>query len=213
MFEEIKKYAPQRMFVVGGMEDALEQLRTEIPATVLVEAKTISRFTVDDAAEFVRYMKEGNGQERIYLCYFSIFSPDAAEAMLKVLEEPDLTTTVIFSTPRPRLLPQTILSRVHVLRAIHEVKNTDTEKVDTQETELPFPKNLSAALDYIKKEFDSDDDAATLRARATQLLDALEIAHQKSSEKIKHIYHAKHLLFDGNLPAKQVLEYVVAMVL
>lgn len=202
------------MFVVGGTEVVYEKLRAEIPASFLVEAVTVSRFTVDDAAEFVRYMKEGSGHERIFLCHFSIFSPDAAEAMLKVLEEPDATTTVVFVTPRPRLLPQTILSRVHVLHAPREVEEHGGEKESkTEKTKLPFAHTLSSALDYLKNEFDSDDDAATLRARATVLLDELEITYQKVPEKIKSIYHAKHLLFHGNLPAKQVLEYAVTMVL
>jgi hypothetical protein len=108
-------------------------------------------------------------------------------------------------TPYPYTVPATIRSRV---RLVH------TENMGFVAT--PFSvTNRTDMLELVKKEFgsESDDDAATRRARAVELLDTLE--HHVKGHPIKAvtIYTAKKLLLTANMPTKFVLEYAVSVVL
>jgi DNA polymerase III delta prime subunit len=134
--------------------------------------------------------------------HFSVFSPDAAQVLLKALEEPDLQTTIILITPYPYVLPLTIRSRVVLLQT--ERAQVDTTKHSQKEV-----------FEYIKKELSSDgeEDAATRRALALKLLDELELQTKTDPLKARAVYEAKHMLFRANLPTKFVMEYVATAVL
>lgn len=197
MFENLDVYAPQKMFLIQGGEDALETLGAVYPRAELFN---LARLTMDDAKNIVTRMQEDTGDPRALLVYFSIFSPDAAEVMLKAVEEPEQMLTLIFITPHPFLVPNTIRSRMMLLQ----------NKIKTES--ILMPQSAAAALSYIKSEFDSEEgDPAALRAKAVAFLDGLEASLRQSPHKAVYIYKAKHLLFKGNLPTKQVLEYAVTM--
>jgi hypothetical protein len=70
-------------------------------------------------------------------------------------------------------------------------------------------------LAQIKEEFggDADEDAATRRAHAIDMLDMLEAHVRTSPQKAAIIYRAKEMLFSANMPTKYVLEYAASMVL
>ena len=162
----------------------------------------VPRFTVDYASDIAHFAVEGDGTERVCVVYFSVFSPDAAQVLLKSLEEPAPLTTVIFVTPYPYTVPMTIRSRVSLIQG---ERSKVVEKKMTK----------AQALEYVKKELssDSDDDAATRRANAVSMLDQLEHQCKGDAAKAHTIYEAKHMLFAANMPTKFVMEYVVSMVL
>jgi len=151
------------------------------------------------------YINEGTGEARLVMCFFSIFSPDAAQVLLKSLEEPDMDTTVVLMTPYPYLVPATIRSRTRLIHTDITPEQSHAIKVISRD----------AMLAQIKEEFasDADEDAATRRAKAVQLLDMLEAHVRKHPAKASIIYKAKDMLFAGNLPTKYVLEYAASMVL
>lgn len=202
--KDLQQYAPQKIFLVQGTDAVFDTLlETAIAVDPFSYSLSTPRFTAQHAKNIVTLMSEGQGEERIILIYFSVFSPDAAQMLLKSLEEPDLYTTVVFVTPYPYIVPQTIRSRVLIIH---------TDAVATMT--LPFKTSADALL-YIKDEFgkESDDDAATKRARAIELLDALEMKVKGKPELAYYIYEAKDMLFKANMPTKYVLEYAVSMVL
>lgn len=204
--ETILGHAPQKTFLIQGSENAFDMLLATAMVTYpLTNALSVPRFTMDHAKSLVQFINEGTGENRIFICFFSLFSPDAAEVLLKSLEEPDRDTTIILMTPYPYLVPATIRSRT---RLIHDDSHCEV-----------FPHNSKLSRDtllaQIKEEFasDAEDDAAARRAKAVLILDMLEAHVRATPAKAAIIYNAKDMLFSANMPTKYVLEYAVSMVL
>ncbi len=199
---DLAQHLPQRVFLLQGDQGMQESLIKSLEASYpLVHALSVPRFTVDHAATVAEFAIEGDGSERVFVIYFAVFSPDAAQILLKSLEEPAPQTTIIFVTPYPYVVPLTIRSRAVLIQ-------------ETRSIEKPPARTKAALADYVKKEFgsDSDDDAATRRASAVALLDSMELQYKSDAAKARTIYEAKRMLFKANLPTKFVMEYVVAAV-
>lgn len=200
---ELEQYAPQKIFLVQGSEEYFNTLLSETLARdPFLFSLVTPRLTMEHARTIVSYINEGSGEPRMCLIFFSIFSPDAAQVLLKSLEEPDMHTRAVFVTPYPYLVPQTIRSRILLIAG--DDAHIDDVSITTKE----------AALSYIKKEFDADtDDASVRRAKAVIFLDALEKKMREDPKKAGVVYKAKHMLFYANLPTKYVLEFAVSMTL
>lgn len=201
--KDIILHHPQRTFLIQGDESRFEALLASyIVSDPMTQSLMVPRFTMDHARTVVTLMNEGTGHDRVFLIYFSFFTPDAAHVLLKTLEEPDMNTTIILMTPYPYTTPKTIRSRVRLI----STGMIASEKVGLTRT---------AALAHIKNEFggDSDEEAATRRAKGIQFLDSLELTVRAVPAKARYVYEAKHMLFAANLPTKFVLEYAVSMVL
>lgn len=202
--DDIAALAPQKTFLLQGNEATFDALlATAMVQHPLTSALSVPRFTTDHAKNLVSFINEGTGETRYFIVFFSLFSPDAAEVLLKSLEEPDPDTTIVLVTAYPYLVPATIRSRTTLLHGDAAIQ--------------AVAKNLSrdAVLAQIKEEFasDADEDAATRRAKAVQLLDMLEAYVRNTPKKADIVYKAKDMLFAGNLPTKYVLEYAASMVL
>lgn len=236
-------YAPQKTFLVQGqhadmvsLQESYQQALKEddnkkhgakhihtdvvdrdVPDTALFFSAP--RFTKDHASQIATFINEGSGGNRILYVFFTLFSPDAAQVILKPLEEPDLTTTIVLMTPYPYAVPQTIRSRVMLMAST--AVSTDNEMA------VGRPLWTKATLQSYVQELcagDSEEDAATKRARAIALLDELEteVTHNKAtlgadvkgvSKKNANatmLYQAKKMLIVANMPTKFVLEYVVS---
>ncbi len=201
-FSEIKKFYPQKMFLVQGEEVMFDSLLKEIKnIEPLVHSLSVPRFTVDHARNISQFISEGNGKERFFVVFFSFFSIEAANILLKNIEEPDLYTTIIFITPYPYTIPQTIRSRVFLLQNTREI--LDLENL-----------SYTDSVNFVKNELssESEEDAATRKAKAIIFLDSLEKKFRKNSEKISVIYEAKHMLFKANIPSKYVIDYTISCI-
>ncbi|HEY0980122.1 MAG TPA: hypothetical protein VGE18_01790 [Candidatus Paceibacterota bacterium] len=201
----VADYAPQRTFLIQSTESAYDRHVAEMLVdNAFVHSLSVARFTTEHARTLASFIAEGTGEARIYMVFFSVFSPDAAQVLLKSLEEPDLDTTIILMTPYPYTVPATIRSRVML---IHSSEEKEKSAFDITSRDDMFA--------MIKTEFatDADDDAATRRARAVELLDSLESFVKNDAGKASTIYEAKKMLFAANLPTKYVLEYAVSVVL
>ncbi len=198
-------FAPQRTFLIQGSENSFDGLVSDAlvryPFTNVLSAP---RFTVDHAKNLVTFINEGTGDTRLFLVFFSIFSPDAAQVLLKSLEEPDQDTTIVLMTPYPYLVPATIRSRTMLMHADAAQAVSITKKLSRE-----------TVLAQIKEEFasDAEEDAATRRAKAVVMLDMLEAYVRSAPKKAAIIYKAKDMLFSANLPTKYILEYAASMVL
>jgi len=205
-FSDIATFLPERTFLLQGSETFFDTFLAEALVTdSFVHSLSVPRFTIDHARALAAFIAEGTGESRTYVVFFSVFSPDAAQVLLKSLEEPDDDTTIVLMTPYPYTVPATIRSRVRLMHSL-----------DTQIFSAGFAiTNREDVLALIKNEFgsDSDDNAATRRARAVELLDALEHHIQKHPAKATAVYDAKKMLLKANLPTKFVLEYAASVVL
>jgi DNA polymerase III gamma/tau subunit len=194
--DEFAQFEPVQAFLVQGGEQTYETIiNSLVEKRALFSAQSLPRFTIDEARTLVMFNRESN-EGSIYIAYFSVFSPEAAEAMLKTLEEPNTGVRIIFITPYPYLLPATIRSRMMLLA---------TKKEETKESK-------KSILEQIKKEAsEKEDDAATRRSRAVALLDTLETSIDTPAQALS-IYKAKEMIFKANMPTKYVLEYVLTMI-
>ena len=92
-------------------------------------------------------------RERVIVIHTQKIAIEAAEALLKILEEPPLTTTFIFSLPSIAQLPDTLLSRFTVEFL---VANTDTSSLFNDFFETGVAKRLLMIADIVKRKADTD---------------------------------------------------------
>ena len=197
---DLAVFAPQQIFLIQGNKNDFQTFVDDYTKKeVLDMVLDVSRFTVDDAQELVAFNLEENGTERWCIVYFPIFSPEAAQALLKTLEEPTGGTHIILMTPYPYLVPLTIRSRVALLNA--DTASTTAITMTKQDAE-ELVKNILA---------DDDIPAADRRAHAATMLDTFEAMAKENRVKATAIYKAKDLLFKANLPSKQVVEYAISV--
>jgi DNA polymerase III delta prime subunit len=193
---------PEQIVLLAGSRETFAALIDDVSMHIpVLEQQSLARFTVDDAQNLLTFNLERapGSWARVY---FDVFVADAAEVLLKTLEEPREGITIVLVTPHPYLIPQTIRSRVRLI--------SETLLMDTP----PYLASKAAVLAYVKETFgaDSDEDASVRRAQATVFLDALEAHVRSSPDKSRIVYEAKDMLFNANMPTKQVVEYVVSMV-
>lgn len=213
--ETILNLAPQQTFLIQGNEKDFDTL---VAGALLdhpfTNALVAPRFTVEHAKNIVTFVNEGAGELRLFIVFFSIFSPDAAQVLLKSLEEPSAETIIVLMTPHPYLVPATIRSRTTL---IHSDPSADSNASPQASLGQVLQPKLSrdAVLAQIKEEFasDAEEDAATRRAKAVEMLDMLEGYVRATPAKADFIYKAKAMLFNANLPTKYVLEYAASSVL
>jgi DNA polymerase III delta prime subunit len=197
---DLSAFAPQQIFLIqGNKTDFQELVDRYTEKDVLDMVLDVSRFTVENAQELVAFNLEENGTQRWCMVYFPVFSPEAAQALLKTLEEPSNGTHIALVTPYPYLVPLTIRSRVALLTA--DSASTATSVLTKKEAE-----------DMVKTILADDDiPAPDRRAHAASMLDIFESMAKGNTKKATAIYKAKDLLFKANLPTKQVAEYAISV--
>lgn len=204
MFKTLSDFAPEQIFLLQGNQESFKQLVAGLSLnTSNLDQQSLSRFTVENAQDVVLFNLE-RAPNSWCVTYFDVFVADAAQVLLKTLEEPREGIHIVFITPHPYLIPQTIRSRVRlVLSEGKALRNTPD-----------YLSSKKALQEYVKETFssESDEDASVRRAHATVLFDALEHHVKDSPEKIKVVYEAKEMLFKANMPTKQIVEYLVEMI-
>ncbi len=202
MFEQLASYEPQHTFLVQGTDALFNSYTAElISRGCALYAKNLARLTVDDATDMREFIMAETGEPQYCVVYFSAFTGGASEILLKILEEPPLEARIVLITPYPYLVPQTIRSRVRVV----------TNFGSTGERVVIDKKNIKELLEVALG--DEKEESAIRRERALFFLDTLEYSFHKDLAKAKLIYDAKDLLLKGNLPSKQVLEYITTVVI
>lgn len=202
MIETITRLTPQQVFLIQGNQDFYTTLLSKLEeVTPTVERIATARFTMEDARAVVSWNNDHAGSEDWLVVYFDIFVADAAQVLLKTLEEPGAHVRIVLITAHPYLIPQTIRSRVRLLLG------------ETGDVVLPeYVRSKKALTEYIKETLTGEEgDVSERRALAAHLLDLLEHQAKDDAEKLAHIYRAKDMLYKANMPTKQVVEYVAAM--
>lgn len=208
MYNKILDLTPEQIFLIQGKERAFNEIVENISKEVSnLEHLKLSRFSKEEARILIDFNLERSGEAWLVV-YFDVFMNDAAQVLLKTLEEPSKNHRILLVTPHPYLVPQTIRSRVRL------ILSEDLASVNHTEALPPYLVSKKAAHEYVKETFgkESEDDASVRRAQATHLLDALEQKVKNDPEKLRAVYEAKDMLFKANMPTKQVVEYVVTMV-
>lgn len=202
MYQKLLSHNPEQIFLVQGFKKDFESYLKNISENISsVEYLSLSRFTKEDAFEVIRFNLERSKNSWLII-YFDVFMSEASQILLKTLEEPTDGIHIVFVTPHPYLVPQTIRSRVRLI----------TSNGESNLEEPDFLSSKKEIQEYIKVFGDENINASVRRAKATIFLDQLEQLFYKEPEKIKIIYDAKDMLFKANMPTKQIVEFVVTMV-
>jgi hypothetical protein len=196
---DISKYNPQQVFLLQGNESVFDAIVSDlIKKEPMLQALSVPRFTIDHARSVAEFAVESSGEQQTFVVYFSVFSPEAAQVLLKSLEEPAEHTRIIFITPYPYLVPQTVRSRLMIVAG----KEGNAQGRATKEIITAIAQEAA----------EKDDEPAVRRSRAVTLLDELEGAVRKTPASIETVYRAKEMLFKGNLPTKFVLDYISTVI-
>lgn len=200
---KIKSFSPQQVFLIQGSQ---EEAKDFFSAEFKKEFKAfnflnVSQFKIQEAKWLAKFATEGNGHKRVAVVYFRVFSPEAAEVLLKSLEEPDRSTLIIFITPYVYLIPATIRSRAYLISdSAHKVSD--------------FKIGKQQIFDYVKNELskENEEDASNKKSLVVELLDNLERQFRKDLKKIQVVYEAKKMILQSNLPVKFVMDYLISMI-
>lgn len=206
MFSQITTtFSNNRFFILQGGEDVFNKFLSEVlVVSQYVFSLSTARFNYENAGALSEYVLEGNGEKRYAVVFFSVFSKESAERLLKSLEEPDQDTTIFLVTKYPYTIPATIRSRAQIINQTNKTEMIGQYTIGSR----------SEMLEMIKKEFSSENEEASIRrAKAIDLLDSLEIYLFKNNIRTDIIYQGKSMLFKANMPTKFVLDYVFSTVL
>ncbi len=212
--------------IEGDREDILpslyrlfDQIGITYEANPDVLVRSFSVFTIEDSRFFKTadaHMAHTAGK-KIFVIAAESFTHEALEALLKVLEDPKAGTHFFIITPRPGLLPATVLSRVQL---IHAVNLQNTELVLAKKF-LAFdaPERLAHITKMLAKAKDAEEgENAKLAAR--KLLQGLElILHEQFltqstagkttlAKQLKTLAQAGSYLNDRGASVKMILEHV-----
>jgi DNA polymerase III gamma/tau subunit len=144
-------------------------------------------------------------------------SEDAANALLKTLEEPTRNTILIVITANPDLLAQTIVSRLEQIRFKSISLNQIADQIIEKEHIEILQKPINDVFKYIEKVSrdcrENKDDAEFFR-----ILDSWALWFRKNmiekqdfnlAEKIKNINNTQNMILSTNTNKRLALENLI----
>jgi DNA polymerase III delta prime subunit len=115
-----------------------------------------------------------NGK-KICIIGLKFINREAEQALLKIIEEPQVGTHFFFVIPNSAVLSSTILSRVHVIKI-----NGDENDVDSKKFFSFKPVERIEMIAEIIKEYKDSEGSGMLRFKAIEIINGLEkILHEK----------------------------------
>ena len=136
-YQRIEKFAIRAAARLLDINAPVEELETKTighPDLFSLRPSKKSRIiSIDDTREAIRKIQHSPqaGERKVAIVFeVDCFSPSAANAFLKTLEEPPLNTTILLLTTRPHSLLPTIRSRCQNLRLPTEAHTFDEPSVE-----------------------------------------------------------------------------------
>jgi len=134
---------------------------------------------------------------------------DAANALLKTLEEPQGNTVLILTTTKPDFLPDTIISRLQNVRFGAVSLDKISEKFLNKEHINLLKKPLNDIFKYIEKIHKEEIEVFSLLNSWLFWFRDKMIEDNKYSEKLKQVLETKNLISSTNINKRLALENLV----
>lgn len=115
--------------------------------------KYVERFGIDDARELVRqaYGRPVNSDELALVVRTELITLEAQNALLKILEEPPLSTKLVFVVPVDLMILDTLSSRFNQKKVDTEIQTTEAKEVFKVFLNADYKTRLSEIESAIKK--------------------------------------------------------------
>lgn len=147
-------------------------------------------FGIDDARKVrAQALLKGQEETRAFVISFFSITHDASQALLKILEESPEGVLFLVFVPSLFQLPETIISRAHVIPLLENTIEESYEKI----AEIFFTKSVSDRFAHIEKLLKGTKDEKPLRNKGLVLLHAIEkYAHEKK-EKLPESFFENYM--------------------
>jgi len=213
-------------FLVHGTESDLEMLisilesdGTSVRGNSDAFVRTYTKFGIDDARALrERAYVRSFGEGRVFLIVVPDMTPDAQNALLKVLEEPPAGSRFFLLHPAPHTLLSTLRSRAQTLEL---PQRSGVSPIDAKEFLACSPSARLAMLKPLfekKKGGEDEEEANGARdmGSTVMFLSSLErmLSHAERSdayEGARAIYRARKYAGDNGSHLKQLLEQVALL--
>jgi len=175
-----------------------DSVRTFLLTSDIVSADTeniyIEKFGIDDARELVAkaYNRPVEATEQVLVLRTNFITLEAQNALLKVLEEPPLSTRFIFVIPNGFAVLPTLASRFNEVVSINEIPELSTNATFTAFINNGYKERLTSIEQAMKKK--DTDWQQLVKQGLTQYIK--ESADAKASLKELE-YSVRHLLTRG----------------
>ncbi len=176
-------------------------------------------FNIDESREIKKWHSESRVTSGSRICILSMkfLNHEASNALLKMLEEPQINTHFFIIIPNIHTLPATILSRVHVVYL--------NEKNDVVDAKKFIEMNVKERILYVSeiiKNHKDDDNSGGLRDEAIKLLNNLELLvydllHKDIKNKelqfnLEQISKGRKYLSTPGASVKMILEHIALVI-
>jgi len=173
----------------GKKSIAIDQIRRAKKHLSLSSYNSAYKFVIIDGAEAMK--------------------TDAANALLKTLEEPQGNTVLILTTTKPDFLPNTIISRLQNIRFGAVSLDKISEKFLNKEHINLLKKPLNDIFKYIEKIHKEETETFSLLNSWLFWFRDKMIEDNKYSEKLKQVLKTKDLISSTNTNKRLALENLV----
>lgn len=168
-------------------------------------------FDIDTAREIITWANTPYQGQKIGIISFHTASVPAQNAILKMLEEPQVNVRFILVTSNKDKLLTTVLSRLqHVLHDEETITNSFGEiflaTAPTKRMELPAVKKL---LDKVDEE--ERKDRESVRASILSLLPVLTKSSRHDASHIQKVLECASYAGDSSSSGKALLEYLALL--
>lgn len=175
-------------------------------------------FTMDDSSKLKEWhsLLGTSGSKRVCIIGAKFINHDAERTLLKIIEEPAVDTHFFLVVPNSKVLQDTILSRVHVVKTIELESNL--LKISTAEFIGSTLKQRLDSITEIIGEHKDDEGSGGVRYSAMEFINSLEktvYEKWKSDKKnsnlqfsLEELAHARDYLSTPGASVKMILEHI-----
>lgn len=224
--DTLSKLLPEDLYhsyIVEGNPDELPQVLRgffEVRGDIKVNSPDVlyqiyDSFSTDDVPKIKEWhnTKGITDEKKICIIGLKFINREAEQALLKIIEEPQIGTHFFFVIPNSSVLSGTVLSRVHVIKV-----NGNENIIDSKKFLSLKPADRIEMIAEIIKEHKDNDGSGMLRFKAIELINGLEkILHEKfklnKNDKnlhfiLKELATTREYLQTPGASVKMILEHI-----
>jgi hypothetical protein len=228
MINVFEKHFPKDLYHSYVIEGHLDYTTTEllnyfeINKNYNIFYQKYEAFTIENSREIKLWHSQYaiNDNKKICIISTKFINPEAEQALLKIIEEPTQNTHFFIIIPDINLIKDTIISRVHLIKADKYIGKEHNEFVNNF-MDLSIKERLEK-ISLIMKEYKDEENSAKLRDYSISFINKLEnifylkLKEDKKNKKIISILgefqKSRSYLSKPGSSVKMILEHLALMI-